>query len=188
MSRTFALAIPLFFALGCGAAPPPSAATPPSSSTPPEAAGSAAPQSAPEATKNSAPANELPARGAAPDAKKDGSIGKAQGGAVDAPIVATAISQKDILDQVQKHMELFDKCYKLVGTGKGARAVVTVKATVGPTGVVNAVEVLSSAPKNAKLETCVGDGFKNLTFPRPAGAGTTTFTFPMSFDGLVQVQ
>jgi TonB family protein len=107
--------------------------------------------------------------------------------ASDAPIV-TKITQDDILALVNSHMDIFNRCYTLgAGTSKSYRAKVTVKATVSPTGSVTAVEVLDSTAKNPKVDACVGDGFKKLTFERPKGSGATVFTFPLSFDGIVQV-
>jgi TonB family protein len=106
----------------------------------------------------------------------------------DAPLVST-ITQTDVLAAVQKNGELFNKCYTLgAGASKSYRAKVTVKATVGPTGSVNAVEVIASTAKSSRVDACVADAFKKLSFARPAGAGTTVLTFPLSFDGVEQVQ
>ncbi len=113
-------------------------------------------------------------------------VGKAT--AVDAPL-NTKITRDDILALVQKSSDLFNRCYTLgAGGAKSFRAKVTIKATVSPVGAVNAVEVLSSTAKNPKVDACVGDAFKKLTFNRPKGSGATVFTFPMSFDGMDQVQ
>jgi hypothetical protein len=59
---------------------------------------------------------------------------------------------------------------------------------VSPLGTVNAIEVLSSTTKSPKVDACVTDAFKKLTFARPAGSGATVFTFPMQFDPMQQVQ
>lgn len=126
-----------------------------------------------------------PQAGAAPSAAP--APGRA-GVATDAPIT-TAITQDDVLALVQKNAESFNRCYTLgAGASKSYRAKVAVKATVGPTGAVNGVEVTSSTSKNPKVDACVVDAFKKLTFLRPKNSGTTTFTFPLSFDGLEQVQ
>jgi outer membrane biosynthesis protein TonB len=180
MSRRIHLALPLVFALGCGSTPPPSAAPQPSSA-------SAAESKATPETKA-----ETPATAAKEDNKKpsegQGAPVKAAVVATDAPI-NTAISQDEVLAQVQKNAEPFNRCYTIgAGASKSYRAKVTVKATVGPTGSVNMVEILHSTAKNPKVDACVSEGFKKLTFPRPKGSGTTVFTFPMSFDGLEQVQ
>ena len=102
--------------------------------------------------------------------------------------VATTITQGEILALVQKNADAFYRCYS-VGAGgvkKGYTAKVKVKATVSPLGTVNAVEVLSSTTKSAKVDACVVDTFKKLTFVRPKGSGATVFTFPLSFDGIDQ--
>ncbi len=95
-----------------------------------------------------------------------------------------------MLAAVQKSSDAFFACYSLGAGGKKKdyRAKVTIKATVSPTGAVNAVEILSSTTKSAKVDACVGEAFKKLTFNRPQGSGATVFTFPLSFDGMAQTQ
>ena len=39
-----------------------------------------------------------------------------------------------------------------------------------------------------RVDACVVDGFKKLSFNRAAGSGATVITFPLSFDGMEQVQ
>jgi TonB family protein len=183
MIRRVALVIPLAFALGCGAAAP-QAAAPPA----PEDTGKAA---APEAAKASAPAaSAAPAPQAPPGSAAPAPIG---GGVKSASVtpapLAGGISQDEVMNQVGKSNELTNKCYTVgAGSSKSWRAKVTIKATVGPNGAVNSVEVLSSTAKNPKVDACVVEAFKKLVFPRPAGAGTTTFTFPMNFEPMEQVQ
>lgn len=185
MLRRLALALPSLFALGCGAAPP-AAAPPPADMRPPTqtttpttdsgagTAASAAPLS-PHAAANPEPAGS---------AKQ---IGKAAVSPVDAPLIST-ISQAEVLAQVSNQAELFNKCYSLgAGASKTWRAKVTIKATVGPTGQVGSADVTNSTAKNPKVDACVVEAFKKLSFPRPKGSGTTTFTFPLSFDGAEQV-
>lgn len=183
MIRRLAPLFSLAFVLGCGGAPPPAAAPPAEA---PGAAASAAPQ-APAAHKDSAPPAAAAADTGAP-APSPSAIGRSSTTATDAPLVST-ITQDAIIAQVQKHAEQFNRCYTLgAGASKTWRAKVTVKATVGPTGVVSAVDVQNSTAKNPKVDACVVEGFKKLSFQRPKGAGTTTFTFPLSFDGMEQVQ
>ena len=194
MLRRIVFAVPLALvsaalgcaALGCGAAPPPAAATSPEPTMAPSATATEGRSDA--ATKPAAAAAEAPRpqgdSGPAPSSPAPGRAGVA----TDAPIVTT-ITQNDVLALVQKNAESFNRCYTLgAGASKSYRAKVTVKATVGPTGVVNGVEVTSSTSKNPRVDACVVDAFKKLTFARPKGSGTTTFTFPLSFDGLEQVQ
>src|SRR5262249_47824979 len=125
MIRKAVLALPLALVLGCGAAPPPAAAPP--ASEPPPAGAAAAPGAAP-ATPPAPPPAASPAPAESPP------VGRATA-STDAPI-ATGITQDDIFQQVQKHGEIFSKCYTLgAGSNKSWTAKVTVKATVGPTGI-----------------------------------------------------
>jgi TonB family protein len=171
------------FVLGCGAAPPPSAATAPSATEAAPLPGDPKPpsaQAAPMAAPSAAPHDPA-------TTPKPPPVGRAAVASTDAPLTSN-ITQDEVINQVGKSSD-FNRCYTLgAAASRSWRAKVTVKATVGPTGNVGAVEVLSSTAKNPKVDACVLEGFKKLSFPRPAGAGTTTFTFPLSFDGIEQVQ
>lgn len=175
--------LPFAFLLGCGAAPPPPAAAPPP-------AGAGAAPISPAAT--AAPAEEKLKKedalgGAAAEGGKS-SVSRATSSPTDAPLIST-ITQDAVIAQVAKNSEAFNRCYALgAGKSKTWRAKVTVKATVGPAGTVNAVDVKASTAKNPRVDACVVESFKKLVFPRPKNAGTTTFTFPLSFDGVEQVQ
>jgi TonB family protein len=179
MLRRTALALPLALVLGCGATPPPQTATPPPAEAAP-ASPAAAPAS-PAAAAAPSPAQDSGKK----DSKGDPAVSRAV--AADAPL-STKISQDDILALVQQNSEPFYRCYSLgAGATKSYRAKVTVRATVSPVGAVNAVEVVSSTAKNPKVDACVVEAFKKLTFARAAGSGATVFTFPLSFDGMQQV-
>lgn len=174
--------------LGCAAAPAPAAAppAPPEEGAPPRATAEATPTvKPPGATEGVVPAAALRDTN-----DKASQLGRAGSSVVptDAPLL-TGITQEQVLAQVQKHMELFDKCYAIgAATSKNFRAKVTVKATVGPTGSVNAAEIIRSTSNNPKVDACVADAFHKLSFARPAGAGTTVFTFPLSYEGVEQVK
>jgi TonB family protein len=101
----------------------------------------------------------------------------------DAPIAA-GLSQDEIAKTVEAQGKVFDPCYKILGK-KSAK--VKVKATVGPAGQVNAIELVLSNSKNAKMDACVIEAFKKIKFPSPHGNSTATITFPMDFGGLEQV-
>ena len=163
-------------ALACGPSPeavaPPQPAAAAATAAAAPAASSAVPVVVANKPADPAPPHPVSAAAAPPDAT-----------------ILTGISQGDILAAVNKNGDVFNRCYTLgAGGSKSYRAKITVKASVGPTGVVNAVEVVTSTAKNAKVDACVSEGFKKLTFTRPAGSGATVFTFPLSFDGLEQVQ
>jgi len=184
MPHRITVALPLAFILGCAATPSaepaqtPAPASADSPSTPAEAPAPKAPPSSPTDAKPPSPtdtkkADEAPPAGRAAPA--------------DAPI-STKITQDEILSLVQKSSDLFNRCYTIgAGASKSFRAKVTIKATVSPVGTVSAAEVVNSTAKNPKVDACVSDAFKKLTFPRPKGSGATVFTFPMNFDGLEQV-
>ena len=179
------LACPLALVLGCGAAP----------------AAPAAPSPVEPGAITPAAADALPAqptlgvlkdadRGApqkTPEPPPPGAVARAAASPTDAPLTGT-ITQDEVMNQVGRSSDLFNRCYSLgAGASKSWRAKVTVKATVGPTGNVGAVDVVSSNAKNAKVDACVVDAFKKLQFPRAKGAGATTFTFPLSFEPMEQV-
>ena len=184
MLRRTVLALPIVLFLGCAPAAPPASpgAPPPAESAP---AGQAAATVPPAAAAAPAPAKDSANKkeDAAPPPPPPG-----RAVATDAPI-STKITQDDILALVQKNTDAFYRCYSLgAGATKSYRAKVTVKATVSPVGGVNAVEIVNSTAKNPKVDACVVDAFKKLVFTRAPGSGATVFTFPLSFDGMEQVQ
>jgi outer membrane biosynthesis protein TonB len=166
--------------LGCGGAAPPASApaspdAPAVSSPPPPAAQTDLPKAADAAPAATSRATATAAAPPAGDAQPASAT-------VDAPL-ATGITQKDVLDQVQKHADTFDRCVAIGSAGaKGFRAKVTLKATIGPSGVVNAAEVASSNAKSTAFDACVLDAFKKLTFPRSKASGATMLMCPLSFD------
>jgi hypothetical protein len=186
MLRRTLLALPLVLSLGCAPAAPAASPGAPPPAEPAPATGSleTAPPAAPAAAAAPAPAQDSAKKGdASPPPPPPG-----RAVATDAPI-STKITQDDILALVQKNTDAFYRCYSIgAGATKSYRAKVTVKATVSPVGAVNAVDIVNSTAKNPKVDACVVDAFKKLTFTRPAGSGATVFTFPLSFDGMEQVQ
>jgi hypothetical protein len=188
MLRRTVLALPLVLFLGCApAAPAASPGAPPpaeAESTPATRSLETAPPASPAVAAAPAPAPDSAKKGdASPPPPPPG-----RAVATDAPI-STKITQDDILALVQKNTDAFYRCYTLgAGATKSYRAKVTVKATVSPVGAVNAVDVVNSTAKNPKVDACVVDAFKKLVFTRAPGSGATVFTFPLSFDGMEQVQ
>jgi hypothetical protein len=186
MLRRIALPLVVTLVLGCGGAPQPAASPSDPGSAPADGKGAVDTGAAAATTAATAPSAPTPSTPAEKPPGDAGSVGRVV--ATDAPI-ATKITQDEILALVQKNADLFSRCYNIgVASTKGFRAKVTIKATVSPVGAVNAAEVLSSTAKNPKVDACVSDAFKKLTFTRPKGSGATVFTFPLSFDGVEQVQ
>jgi TonB family protein len=186
--RPIAIALCLF-ATGCGAAAP-------------VTAGAAAPKEAEAAAGDSTRAPTLEAAPSASPASDDappppiGSRGidvgkddkKVGQAVVDSkePLAGT-LSQEDIRRILEKNGALFGDCYTMGAGGKTKdfKAAVTVKATLGPTGAVNQVEVKKSS-NNVKVDACVAEAFKKIKFPKPQG-GTSVITFPINFGGVEQV-
>ncbi|APR82196.1 Hypothetical protein A7982_07545 [Minicystis rosea] len=190
MIHRVALVLPLVLALGCGAAPPPAAVPPAEPSTPAAGAVEGAKATpAQDGTHAPPPPPVAPAASAATTGQgATPAPGKAAVSSKEAPLLST-ITQDEVINQVGKSSDSFNRCYALgAGASKSWRAKVTVKATVSPSGNVTSCEVLNSTAKNPKVDACVVDAFKKLVFPRPQGSGATTLTFPLSFDGVEQVQ
>jgi outer membrane biosynthesis protein TonB len=175
--RRLALLASLALPIGCGAAssPPPVAGTTTAQAQAPSARPVAPPAAPPEPPKKEPPNG--------PEEKTPGTAEVAE------PIGGGRLTQAEIRDIVLKKAELFDPCYS-IGAGKSQQfaATVTIKATVGPTGVVNVAQIIKSTAKNKKVDTCVADAFKLIKFPAPQGAATSVITFPLEFSGVEEVQ
>lgn len=170
MHRSFAGIVVTLVACGPAAQPaeaPVADTAEPAASTA-AAGGPTAPSSASEPSSEPAPRAE----GAAPPRERTALVG--------------TLSSATIFDIVMKHQELFNDCYTIgAGSSEKLIATVTVKALVGPTGVVNDVSVLKSTAKNVKLDECVVAAFRKMSFP--ATGSTVPITFPMKFDGVEEV-
>jgi hypothetical protein len=167
---------------GCGAAfsPPPVAGTTTAQAQAPSARPAAPPAAPPE------PPKKEPSKKEPPNGHEEKTPGTAE---VADPFGEGRLTQAEIRDIVLKKAELFDTCYS-IGAGKSQQfvATVTIKATVGPTGVVNVAQIIKSTAKNKKVDTCVADAFKLIKFPAPRGAATSVITFPLEFSGAEEVQ
>jgi TonB family protein len=191
MTRTAAI-LPLVLVLGCGSAPPPAAEQPSTGATPSTPGGTpgATGEAAKPAQPGAAAATAAPPPPTVVDVtNKASDANAAPGKATAKDAVLTKISQEDILAAVNKNGDAFNKCYSIgAGSSKSYTAKVTVKATVGPSGTISSAEVVASTAKNAKVDACVLDGFKKITFTRPPNSGATIITFPLNFEGMQQVQ
>ncbi len=186
--------------VGCGGAAPLSSAAPrpPGDSAaappPPPVTGKGIPEggekqdSKSPAVDASAPRDpNKPAPGAGPD-DKPRAIGQA--------VVETReplsgkLTQDDIRRILEQNGDVFGDCYTLGAGGKlkNFKGVVTVKATIGPKGAINQADVIKSTANNAKVDACVRESFKKIKFPPPRDGGTTVITFPITFNGVEQVQ
>ena len=195
--RTIALASCLLMVV-CGGAPPPPAEAP---RAPVEGSAAAAP---PDTSKKPDDPETKPSTmdptGPAPAAPPSGTTTPAQGGEGKGKNVGQAVvetrplggklTQDDIRRILEQNGDVFGDCYTLGAGGKSKsfKGVVTVKATIGPKGAINQVDVTKSTANNAKVDTCVRDSFKKIKFPPPHDGATTVITFPISFNGVEQVQ
>ncbi len=189
--RTIALASCLLL-VGCGGAPPPPSKVPHA----PPADPAAAPHDGQEkdghgdSTVSATP--PAPAAPVVTSAPGEGGSSKAVGQAVvetRAPL-GGKLTQDDIRRILEQHGDVFGDCYTLGAGGKlkNFKGVVTVKATIGPKGAINQVDVTKSTANNTKVDACVRDSFKKIKFPPPHDGATTVITFPISFNGVEQVQ
>jgi TonB family protein len=106
------------------------------------------------------------------------------------PLGNGRLTQAQIAKILEQGGDVFGDCYTLGagGANKDFRATVTVKATIGPAGNVNAVEVTKSTANNPKVDACVAQAFKKVKFPAPSDGATSVITFPITFNGIEMVQ
>jgi TonB family protein len=92
---------------------------------------------------------------------------------------ADTLSGDSIAATVSKDLTPFKVCYD-TNAKPGAAGKVVTRFTVGADGKVGKAEIASSELKNEKLETCVLDALKTLTFTAPAG-GAVQVEYPFVF-------
>ena len=132
-------------------------------------------------------ASPPPPRGATTPTGKEERVGQA---VVDtSEPISGKLTQADIGRILEKNGDVFGECYTLGAGGKTKdfKGVVTVKATIGPSGTVNQVDVTKSTANNVKVDACVREAFKKIKFPRPRDGATSVVTFPISFNGVEQI-
>lgn len=193
--RTLALALSL---VGMSCSPPATQPTHPAGESASAAASaSAAVAASSEPTAEAAPAAAPPPPGDKATAGK-AAPGKAAPSSAPAaavvdtkePLTGGTLSQEDVRKILEKSGDLFGDCYTM-GAGSKTKeftATIRVRATLGPSGSVNAAQVVSSTAKNPKVDACVAQAFKKIKFPAPKNGGTSVITFPIQFGGLEQVQ
>jgi TonB family protein len=106
------------------------------------------------------------------------------------PLTGGTLTQEDVRKILEKSGDLFGDCYT-IGAGSKTKefiATVRIKATLGPSGAVNAAQVVGSTAKNPKVDACVSQAFKKIKFPAPKNGGTSVITFPIQFGGLERVE
>ena len=190
--RVMAMAFVLLGAAGCGPTQPADAPVSSATDAPPgdPAAGGPTVGSGGETKEDKAADAPKPAEpaAAAPDPSGKGGA-TPQNAMAEGSALTGTLTKHEIRAIVLKHGELFDTCYT-IGAGKSKEfvATVTVKATIGPSGVVNDTKIVGSTAKNTKVDACVADAFKKIKFPVPKNGATSTITFPMEFQGVEEVK
>jgi TonB family protein len=194
--RSIAL-VSCLFLVACGGAPPPAAESARAAVDPGAAA---AASSSPGETKpmqgqGAPPADDghavttapPPPHGATTPTGKEERVGQAV--VESSEPISGKLTQADIARILEKNGDVFGDCYTLGAGGKTKdfRGVVTVKATIGPSGTVNQVDVTKSTANNVKVDACVREAFKKIKFPRPRDGATSVITFPISFNGVEQI-
>jgi len=131
---------------------------------------------------SSAGSSAPPLSSAAPSAGSASSSGTS--GSDTQPLVGS-LSDAEIQKAINDNIQAFDACYTLGANKQGKlEGTITIKATIGPLGIVKEATVAKSTVKNPKVDACVAKAFKKVTFPHPRG-GVAIITYPMTFGGEV---
>jgi TonB family protein len=200
--RSIAL-VSCLFLVACGGAPPPAAEAARAPADPAGTGAAAAASSSPGEgmpmlRQGAPPADDGHAVTTSPPPPPHGSTtatGKGKEERVGQAVVDTSepisgkLTTADIGRILEKNGDVFGECYTLGAGGKTKdfKGVVTVKATIGPSGAVNQVDVTKSTANNVKVDACVREAFKKIKFPRPHDGATSVITFPISFNGVEQI-
>lgn len=84
---------------------------------------------------------------------------------------ASGLSEAEVRTTIVQQQAAFQPCYEIgVASSSGSfSGVVTLRATIGPTGTVAAVDVVSSSTKNVRVDGCVADAVRRIQFPQKGG-------------------
>jgi Ca-activated chloride channel family protein len=92
--------------------------------------------------------------------------------------ISTRLSNSDITRVMRRHVGKLNACYrKHVKAGSGLSAKIVVELTVGRSGRITGVKIVSGALNNPQLEKCLLRILKRMRFP-PSGSAKT-FKFPL---------
>ena len=114
----------------------------------------------------------------APERGHGKSSGAVQGAVVDS---AGGLSEAEVRTTIVQQQAVFRACYELgvAATSSGFSGTVALRATIGPTGTVASVDVLSSSTKLLRVDACVADAVRRIQFP--AKGGSAVVGFPIEF-------
>lgn len=98
---------------------------------------------------------------------------RTQGSRVQGAVVESAggLSEAEVRSTIVQQQTVFQSCYE-IGASSSAGAfsgVVTLRATIGPTGTVASVDVVQSSTKNVRVDGCVADAVRRIQFPAKGG-------------------
>lgn len=103
-------------------------------------------------------------------------------GAVHAAVVDSAsnLSEAEVRTTIVQKQASFRQCYDLGMSSSAAFAgTVSLRVSIGPTGTVASVEVLSSTTKIAAVDSCVTQAVRSMQFP--AKGNGAVVAFPIEF-------
>lgn len=167
---------------------PVTAAPPPPPSDEASSTGAPKPAGAPKLPKTesetepstnwTAAASATATAGGAPERGHGKSSGAVQGAVVDS---AGGLSEAEVRTTIVQQQAVFRTCYELgvAATSSGFSGTVALRATIGPTGTVASVDVLSSSTKLLRVDACVADAVRRIQFP--AKGGSAVVGFPIEF-------
>jgi TonB family protein len=177
-----AIALPLFFAAGCG-----HSSTPPG--TTPSASPAAPPDSAPPAAASSAPITASSAAAAPPAVSGDVALPPASAkpwnnaqSDGNAPTGDRGLAEYQAL--VQSNRDKFRTCYDAsLAAHPGIKGQVTLKFVLQPDGAVKegGIEKSSSDITEEDLERCLMSVLKTLKFPKSKRGMESTIRYPFTF-------
>jgi len=95
---------------------------------------------------------------------------------------AGGLSEAEVRATIVQKQSSFRECYNLGRAGAGAfQGTITLRVSIGPSGAVSAVEVVSSTTKNLRVDSCVSDAVHRIQFS--AKGGGAVIAFPIEFGG-----
>ena len=97
---------------------------------------------------------------------------------LDRPVVLGGVANEAVVAAVEAQSGRIAAC-RPGATPKGK---ILVKFTIGSSGLVTAAEIRSSSVRDAAIEGCVLDVFRQLDAPKPPGGGHALVQYPLSFD------
>ena len=110
------------------------------------------------------------------------SAGSAIRGKVAAPMIMGSMDKNQIQSVIRKHIKRIKLCYeKGLKRNPQLHGRVEVRLTIGPDGTVTKAEIARSTLNDKQVEQEMLKVLRQLKFPKPAGGGTMTVSYPFIF-------